>query len=165
MRRSCGSYSDVTTPVHVTCPAAVTCRLCLRLLRGRSHLQTEISEDVAHDLGLCMVHLAIKSIPDSDFNLAMSVSIDGHGGKHETTEECWCHDAACFMLLGTGKNSGVSALFRTRALAVRLKIATSWRQTPVSRTVPNGHHRRRGKRQNCERQRTLLLVCPASRPS
>ena len=81
MRRSCGSYSDVTTPVHVTCPAVVTCRLCLRLLRGRSHLQTEISEDVAHGLGLCMVHLAIESIPDSDFNLAMSVSIDGHGGK------------------------------------------------------------------------------------
>ena len=123
MRRSCGSNADVITsvmcPAAVTCPAALTCRLCLHRPLGRCGFQTEIPEDVSRDLGLCVKppvaeQLAIESIPDSDFSLAISVSIGGHGGEYET-EESSCHDAPCVTLLETGRSSDVSPLSRTRA--------------------------------------------------
>ena len=141
MRRSCGSNADVTTCVScpsavmcpaavtypavvtcsasVTCPAVMTCRLCLRWPLGCSRLQTKIPEDISRDLGLCVKppvaeQLAIESIPDSDFSLAISVSIGGHGGEYET-EESSCHDAPCVTLLETGRSSDVSPLSRTRA--------------------------------------------------
>ena len=95
----------VTCAATVTCPAAVTCRLCPL---GCSRLQTEIPEDVSHDLGLCVKppvaeHFAIESIHDSDFSLAISVTIGGHGGEHDT-EESWSHDAAFLTLLEIGKS-------------------------------------------------------------
>ena len=95
----------VTCHAAVTCSASVTCRLCPL---GCSRLQAEIPEDVSHDLGLCVKppvaeHLAIESIPDSDFSLAISVTI---GGEHET-EESWSHDAPCVTLLEIGKSSDV----------------------------------------------------------
>ena len=98
----------VTCHAAVTCSASVTCRLCPL---GCSRLQAEIPEDVSHDLGLCVKppvaeHLAIESIPDSDFSLAISVTIGGHGGEHET-EESWSHDAPCVTLLEIGKSSDV----------------------------------------------------------